>query len=97
MEVSGQLHAPAALSSEEKPPYPLDRRPCGPQRQCGCGNDVKMVLPNVWKIHILRITSELEQAESNLWRLTKKQQNLLSDGPHAAPLCVFKRKQTLDG
>ena len=31
MEVSSQLHAPAALPPEKESRYPLDRRACGPQ------------------------------------------------------------------
>jgi hypothetical protein len=31
MEVSGQLHAPAALSQAKEPPYPLNRKLRGPQ------------------------------------------------------------------
>jgi hypothetical protein len=31
MEMSGQLHAPAALPPEKEPWYPLDRRLGGPQ------------------------------------------------------------------
>jgi hypothetical protein len=37
MEVSGQLHAPAALP----PGYPLDRRLGGPQSHSGCGGEEK--------------------------------------------------------
>jgi hypothetical protein len=35
MEVSGQIHAPAALPRGKEPRYPLDRRLGGPQSQCG--------------------------------------------------------------
>jgi hypothetical protein len=37
MEVSGQLHAPAALTPKERVPgtYPLDRRLGGPQSRSG--------------------------------------------------------------
>jgi hypothetical protein len=35
MEVSGQLHAPAALTRGEEPRYPLDRWPGGPQSRSG--------------------------------------------------------------
>jgi hypothetical protein len=34
-EVSGQLHAPAALPSEKSSRYPLYRKLGGPQKQCG--------------------------------------------------------------
>jgi hypothetical protein len=35
LEVSGQLHAPAALPPGKKPRYPLDRRLSGPQSRSG--------------------------------------------------------------
>jgi hypothetical protein len=35
MEVSGQLHAPAALLPGKKPWYPLDRKLGGPQSRSG--------------------------------------------------------------
>jgi hypothetical protein len=35
MEVSGQLHAPAALVPGKEPPVPLDRRQGGPQSRSG--------------------------------------------------------------
>jgi hypothetical protein len=35
LEMSGQLHAPAALPPEKEPPYALDRRLGGPQNRCG--------------------------------------------------------------
>jgi hypothetical protein len=34
MEVSGQLHSPAAFSPRKEPPYPSDRRLGGPQSRC---------------------------------------------------------------
>jgi hypothetical protein len=37
MEVSGQLHAPAALPPGKSPWYPLDRRLGGPQSRSGRG------------------------------------------------------------
>jgi hypothetical protein len=37
MEVSGQLHVPAALPSGKEPRYPLDRRVGGPQSLSGRG------------------------------------------------------------
>jgi hypothetical protein len=40
MEVSGQPHAPVALSQGKSPWYKLDRRLGGPQSQCGhCGEE----------------------------------------------------------
>jgi hypothetical protein len=42
MEVSGQLHAPAALLSGERAPwYALDTKLGGPQSRCGRGSEVK--------------------------------------------------------
>jgi len=41
MEVSGQLHGPAALSPEKERRYPLDRRLGGPQRRSGRGEEEK--------------------------------------------------------
>jgi len=41
MEVSGQLHAPAALPPGKRPWYPLDRRLGGPQIQSGHGGEEK--------------------------------------------------------
>jgi hypothetical protein len=35
LEVGGQLHALAALSSEKEPPYPLDNWMDRPQSRCG--------------------------------------------------------------
>jgi hypothetical protein len=39
MEVSAQLHAPAALPSGKEPPYPLDRRLGGPQSRSRRGGE----------------------------------------------------------
>jgi len=44
MEVSGQLHAPAALPLEKEPPYPLDRRLGRPQSWSGCNGEEKKSL-----------------------------------------------------
>jgi hypothetical protein len=41
MEVSGQLHAPAALLPGEIPWYPLDRRLGGHQSRSGHGGEEK--------------------------------------------------------
>jgi hypothetical protein len=41
MEVSGQLHVPAALLLEKDPRYPLDRRLGGPQSWSGHGGEEK--------------------------------------------------------
>jgi hypothetical protein len=44
MEVSGQLHAPAALPPGKSPWYPLDRRLGGPQSRSGRGGEEKNFL-----------------------------------------------------
>jgi hypothetical protein len=43
--MSGQLHAPAALSSGKQPQYPLCRRLGGPQSQSGRYEEEKCFLP----------------------------------------------------
>jgi hypothetical protein len=45
MEVSGQLHALAALLPEKNPWYPLDRRLGGPQSRSGRGGEEKNSQP----------------------------------------------------
>jgi hypothetical protein len=45
MEVSGQLHAPAALTQEISPCYPLDRRLGGLQSRSGRGGEEKNSQP----------------------------------------------------
>jgi hypothetical protein len=48
MEVSDQLHAPAALSPTKESRYPLDRRLGGPQSQSGrCGEEKNPFLPEI--------------------------------------------------
>jgi hypothetical protein len=39
MEMSGRIHAPAALPEGKSLWYPLDRRPGGPQSQSGRGGE----------------------------------------------------------
>jgi hypothetical protein len=39
MEISGQLHALAALPRDKSPPYTLDRRLYGPQSRSGRGGE----------------------------------------------------------
>jgi len=39
MEVSGQLHTPAALLLGKSPQYPLDRRLGGSHSQSGCSGE----------------------------------------------------------
>jgi hypothetical protein len=41
MEVSGQVHAPAALPQGKSPWYPLDRSLGGPQSRHGCDGEEK--------------------------------------------------------
>jgi len=43
MEVSGQLHAPAALLSGKRPRYPLDRRLGESQSGSTRGGDMKKI------------------------------------------------------
>jgi hypothetical protein len=45
MEVSGQLHAPAALPPGKEPWYPLDRRLDGPPIRSGRGGEEKNSQP----------------------------------------------------
>jgi hypothetical protein len=45
MEVSGQLHAPAALPQGNSPWYPLDKRLDGPQSRSGHGGEEKNSQP----------------------------------------------------
>jgi hypothetical protein len=48
MEVSGQLHVPAALPPGKKPWYPLDRRLGGPQSLSGhAGEKISKPLPGL--------------------------------------------------
>jgi hypothetical protein len=44
-EVSGQIHAPAALPSGKEPRFPLDRRLGGPQSRSGRGGEEKNSQP----------------------------------------------------
>jgi hypothetical protein len=43
LEVSGQLHASAALAPGKSPLYPLDRRLGGPQNQAGRRGEEKIL------------------------------------------------------
>jgi hypothetical protein len=45
MEVSGQLHAPAALPPGKEPLVPTDRRLGGPQSRYGRGDEQKNTQP----------------------------------------------------
>jgi hypothetical protein len=46
MEVSGQLHAPAALPQGKSPYYPLERRLGGPQSRSGLSDEEKNSHPS---------------------------------------------------
>jgi hypothetical protein len=45
MEVSGQIHEPAALPQRKSPWYPLDRKLGGPQSRSGHGGEEKNSQP----------------------------------------------------
>jgi hypothetical protein len=45
LEVSDQLHAPAALPPGKEPPVPLDRRLGGPQSRSGRHGEEKILTP----------------------------------------------------
>jgi hypothetical protein len=45
MEVSGQLHVPAALPQGKSPRYPLDKRPDGPYNLFGRRGEEKIFAP----------------------------------------------------
>jgi hypothetical protein len=49
MEVSGQLHAPAALPQEKSSRYPLDKRLGGPQSRSGRAGEEKNSQPAAGK------------------------------------------------
>jgi hypothetical protein len=51
MEVSGQLHAPAALPPGKSPRYPFYRRLGGPQiKRCTQGNENAEIFPSVHRM-----------------------------------------------
>jgi hypothetical protein len=52
MEVSGQLHTPAALPPGEEPLFPLDRRLGGPQSRSGHGGEENSQIYTKKYIHI---------------------------------------------
>jgi len=72
MEVSGQLHALAALPLAKSPKYPLDRRLAQPHSWSGCGGKEKTSLLNpCWEFNhrcpahdLLSILTELPQLTS---------------------------------
>jgi hypothetical protein len=45
MDVSGHLHAPAALTLGKETPYPLDRTLDGPQSLSGLGGEAEIPCP----------------------------------------------------
>jgi hypothetical protein len=47
MEVSGQLHVPAALPQGKSPRHPLDTKVVGPQSQSGRGGEEKNSPPGI--------------------------------------------------
>jgi hypothetical protein len=58
MEVSGQLHAPAALPPGKEPRYALDRRLDGPQSRSGrCGEEKNLYIERkqIWYEGVDRI------------------------------------------
>jgi hypothetical protein len=67
MEVSGQLHVPAALPPEKEPLVPLDRRLGKPHSRSGSGGEDKNSQPLLWLeppiIHpvLQRYTTELSR------------------------------------
>jgi hypothetical protein len=79
MEVSGQLHAPAALySGKESSTVPIDKRLSGPQNRSGPGGDeiisaaavnrTPVVQPVAWKLYWLSyLGSEPVISKSKIW------------------------------
>jgi hypothetical protein len=65
MEVSGQLHAPAALPPGKSPRYPLDRRLGGPQSRSGRFGEEKILDsnsdPSVFQPELVAITTTLSR------------------------------------
>jgi hypothetical protein len=52
MEVSGQLHGPAAFPPANSPLYSLDKRLGGPQRQYECnGKEKELLMKNMKEDH----------------------------------------------
>jgi len=61
MEVSGQLHAPAALTPRKSQWYPLDRRLDGPKSRSGRGGEEKNSQP----LPLYFITSRIHRHLTN--------------------------------
>jgi hypothetical protein len=59
MDVSGQLHDPAALPQGKSPWYPLDRRLGGPQSRSGRGGEEKnsQLLPGL-ELPIIQLVTQ---------------------------------------
>jgi hypothetical protein len=55
MELSGQFHAPAALSRGKSPRYPLDRRLGGPQSRSGRGGEEENTPLNINLTRVLSL------------------------------------------
>jgi hypothetical protein len=65
MEVSGRLHAPAALSQGKSPWYPLDRRLDGSQSRSGRSEEKNSQPPPTNKIHFIWNMSIYEALKIN--------------------------------
>jgi hypothetical protein len=76
MEVSGQLHVPAALPQEKSPWYPLYRRLSGPQSRSGHGGEEKNSKP-LWELKPPIIQPVSQRCITEIFRiLTDKYRNL---------------------
>jgi hypothetical protein len=69
MEVSCQLHAPAALSPGKSPWYPLDRRLGGHQNRSGRGGEEKNSQPRRGSNHRTPIVQPVAQRYTD-WAIT---------------------------
>jgi hypothetical protein len=73
MEVSGQLHSPAALTPGKSTLYPLDRRLDEPQNRSGLYEEVKILDHNWTQTSILRSSSPQSVAmPTSLFQLLKR-------------------------
>jgi hypothetical protein len=70
MDVSSQLHAPAALPQGKRPWYPLDRRLGGPQSRSGRGGEGKNSQPLSGLEHLI-IQSVAQRCITELSRLQR--------------------------
>jgi hypothetical protein len=71
MEVSGQLHALAALPPGKSPWYPLDRRLGGPQTRYGRGGKEKNSQP-LQRLELPIIQAAVQRYTTELSRLLSK-------------------------